>query len=238
MNVRKIYIDIGHGENGDMGAVNNELIEHKMNVVTANALKDRLIEHGFEVMIESGNQEITASARSANNFGADILLSCHYNAGGGDRGEVIYSWKNNSLELANVVATGLKNASQSEVRVYKSKPNSTNTAEYFGILRASNMPSVIIEPCFIDNAIDRQLADTIEEQAYIGYCIADAIAEVYGGEKEVEQWKIDIMNKAVGYELISANTHKPDEVATKWFMLAVIMNMLEKYILPLLNKSK
>lgn len=227
----KAYIECGHGEGGDPGAVNNELIEHQMTLVTGNALGQRLKELGWEVMIEQGNLEMTENARIANNFGADIYISVHYNAGGGERGEVIYSWENGALKLAEAVANGLYNSNQPNVKIYKSKANSSGTAEYFGSLRASNMPAVIIEPCFIDHSIDRTRADTKEEQEKIGYNIADALHLAYGGAiVPVEQWKIDIMNKGIKYGLISADAnHKPDETATKWFMIAVMCNLLEKY---------
>lgn len=74
----------------------------------------------------------------------------------------------------------MRNAGQTKVNLIKSKANSKGNAEYFGILRNANMPAVIIEPCFIDNALDRTLADTEEKQRKIGICIADAIALAYG----------------------------------------------------------
>ena len=48
---------------------------------------------------------------------------------------------------------------------------------------------------------------------------------------QVEPWKQQIMDKAVQYGLITPNTHNANDMASKWFMLAVIMNLLEKYIL-------
>ncbi len=200
----KIYIDIGHGEHGDPGAVSGRFVEHQMNIKVAHAFADQMKQHGWEVKIEQGNLEIGDSARVANNWGADLLLSFHFNAGGGDRGEVIYSWEFGALELANAVADGLKIAGQSAVRVYKSKANSSGTAEYFGILRVSKMPAVIVEPCFIDNPVDRQIADTDEELRDIGYCIADALAEYYGGEEmiyktlnDVPDWGKSLIKKLI-----------------------------------------
>ena len=227
----KFYIDIGHDENGDPGAINGGLIEHNMNMVTGSALAARLVKHGHIVKVESGDLDITASAKAANAWGADFILSQHYNAGGGDRGEVIYAWKNGSEKLANAVAMGLKNVGQTQVNVVKSKANSAGTAEYFGIIRTSTMPGVIIEPVFIDNIADRQLADTSEEQVQIGISIADAIASVYGSNLEeevvvVEQWKLDIIQNAKDAGLISQD-HNPDDPATKWFVLQVIMNALK-----------
>ena len=188
----KVYIDIGHGERGDPGAVSGSFVEHQMNIKVAHAFANRMQQHGWEVKVEQGNLEMGDSARAANNFGADLLLSFHFNAGGGDRGEVIYSWEPGALELANAVAEGIKRAGQTEVRVYKSKANSSGTAEYFGILRVSKMPAVIVEPCFIDNPVDRQIADTDEELKHIGYCIADALAEYYGGEEMIYKTLNDV----------------------------------------------
>ncbi len=177
----KIYIDKGHGEDGDPGACNDGLIERDMTIITGNALGKRLEEYGWGVVLEQGNLEITESANAANGCGADLCISVHYNAGGGDRGEVIHSWKSGAVELANAVAQGLKKAGQTKLKIIKCKANGKGTAEHFGILRTTKMPAVIVEPCFIDNAADRIIADTMEEQKNIGICIADALAEVYGG---------------------------------------------------------
>lgn len=176
----KIYIDIGHGGN-DPGATSGSFIEHQMNLVTGNSMADRLRQYGHTVKVEQGHLSLADSARAANAWGADLLLSDHKNAGGGNRGEVIYSWKADSLRLANAVAAGLKKAGQSEVRVYKSKANSSGTAEYFGILRMSTMPAVIIEHFFLDNTVDRLIGDTDDELKMLGICVADAIVSAYGG---------------------------------------------------------
>ena len=180
----KVYIDLGHGEkkkNGikDPGAVSGKFVEHDMNVVYGTALAERLREHGYNVKTEPGNLSITASAQTANSFGADLLISCHMNAGGGDRGEVIYSIRQGSKKLADAIVIGLKNAGQTVVKTY-TRMNDTGSADYYGILRIAKMPAVIIEPFFIDNVVDRQIGDTTEELKGIGVYIADAIASVYG----------------------------------------------------------
>jgi N-acetylmuramoyl-L-alanine amidase len=180
----KIYVEKGHAEPGkDPGAVNGNLVESEMNVVSAEAMTIRLRYHGAEVMLEDGMKTIEENAKAANAFGADIVLSQHYNGGGGDRGIAIYSIRDGSEKLADAVLAGLQVAGQTNLKKY-TKLNTAGTADYFGILRLVRCPAVIIEPCFIDNAADRQLADTIAEQKYIGECVADAIAEAYGFKKE------------------------------------------------------
>ena len=176
------YSDRGHDsiQGKDPGAVNKELREGSMNIVTAQAFHERIQMHGHRSKLETGDLSINASAAAANTWGADFCISWHENAGGGDRGEVIYSWDEKALALAKVVAVGLNNAGQTKVNVIKSKPNSAGTSEYFGMLRIPKMPAIIIEPAFIDNALDRQLVDTVEKQKMVGICVADAIGAVYG----------------------------------------------------------
>lgn len=179
------YCEEGHDLYGkDPGAVNKELREGTMNHITAKAFAQRIIAHGHDCKIESAfgkDLDINQNARAANTYGADYCISWHENAGNGDRGEVIYDYNPLSLPFANIAAVGLKNAGQTKVNCYKSPSLKSNpNKEFFGILRDSNMPAIIIEPCFIDNALDRQLADTEEEQMYIGTCVADAIAAAFG----------------------------------------------------------
>lgn len=47
------------------------------------------------------------------------------------------------------------------------------------------------------------------------------------GKKVAEQWKLDIIERAKKAGLITED-HDPDEVATKWFVLAVFLNYLGK----------
>ena len=47
------------------------------------------------------------------------------------------------------------------------------------------------------------------------------------GKKVAEQWKLDIIERAKKAGLITED-HDPDEVATKWFVLAVLLNYLGK----------
>lgn len=231
----RVYIDLGHGEKGksgfpDPGAVSGVFKEHDMNVVYGTALAERLREHGYNVKTEPGNLSITTSAQTANSFGADLLISCHMNAGGGDRGEVIYSIRKGSKELADAIVVGLKNAGQTVVKTF-TKTNDRGS-DYYGILRIARMPAVIVEPFFIDNAIDRQIGDTTEKLKKIGVYIADAIASVYGsnlkGSEEVPEWKQKLMDRAHSLGLIDKSLHKPDETASKWFVLAVILNLYDK----------
>ena len=43
----KVYVDIGHGERGDPGAVSGRFIEHQMNIKVAHAFADHMKQHGW-----------------------------------------------------------------------------------------------------------------------------------------------------------------------------------------------
>lgn len=59
---------------------------------------------------------------------------------------------------------------------------------------------------------------------------ADVQAEIDRQMKEgneVESWKTAIMAKAQNLGLIADGSHKPDDVATKWFVLQIAINVLK-----------
>lgn len=176
-----IYVDIGHSlvnGTGDPGAVATtngiKYVESNFNIRIGNRFAGRMRALGHTVVVEPGALTLQQSGAWANKIKADYLFSFHMNAAGGDRGEVYYSKEKGAKELADVVADVLKDIGQTVVRtIYK--PNSTNTAEYLGILRYSRMPAVLIEPCFIDNANDVKLLDTATEQLAFADKLAVAV---------------------------------------------------------------
>lgn len=89
-----------------------------------------------------------------------------------------YSAEPGVIKLVDAVSAGLQNAGQPVVKKEYRK-NSAGTAEYFGILRASKMPGIILEPCFIDNAADRELITTVNKQLFLASSVAAAIDREY-----------------------------------------------------------
>ncbi len=152
----KICIDPGHG-GADSGASNARLVEKDMTLVTARALALFLRAHGHQTLLthtgtlaSTVKLDVSARALLANNWGAGLLISCHYNAGGGDRAEVIRSAYKDTAQadkLAASILDKLKALGQSSGKIVTRK-NSAGNADYFGIIRLSNCPALIIEPCF------------------------------------------------------------------------------------------
>jgi N-acetylmuramoyl-L-alanine amidase len=174
----KVWVDAGHGGN-DPGASGFGLVEKNMTLVTAFAVKEELEAHGVEVGMTRTTDvyvDLSKRAQMANAWGADLFVSCHYNAGGGDGAEVIHSVSGGvSKSLAENIVNYIKKELGQNLRpnpVY-SRTNK-NGKDYYAVIRETKMPAVIVEPGFVDSN-DRLLFDTVEEQKKVGIAIAHGI---------------------------------------------------------------
>ena len=197
----KIFIDAGHGGT-DSGAVSGNLVEKNMNLICAKGAEMFLKKYGQEVKLSRTDDRylsLTERANLANEWGANIFLSCHFNAGGGKRGEVIHSINDgNGKILAETIAKSLKKHGQEEVRTYSKA--SSGGGDYFTVVAKTNMPAVIIEPCFIDSA-DKDFADTEDKQWNIGVEIAKGVLDYLKVSYEEEKMAELISVNDIVYEL-------------------------------------
>ncbi|OQB15695.1 MAG: Sporulation-specific N-acetylmuramoyl-L-alanine amidase [Firmicutes bacterium ADurb.Bin193] len=223
----KIFIDAGHGGK-DSGASNAGLIEKNMTLITAKSAAEYLRKYGCEVKLSRVNDiylSLTQRAKMANNWGADIFVSCHYNAGGGDRGETIHSvtYGKGTL-LAGAIGNALKAFGQSVIKQY-SKLATSGKGDYYTVISATNMPAVIVEPCFIDNEEDIKIADTEDEQAQVGVAIAKGILTFAGipSDEEVISVSEQIINT-----ICSRTGKSVDEVVEALAVLVGMVNVNEE----------
>jgi len=180
----KVMIDPGHGGK-DSGAVAFGLKEKDMNLVTAFAVRDELNRHGVQTNMTRTTDvfiELSQRARLANNWGADLFVSCHYNAGGGDGAEVIHSVVGGEGEkLADKILARIK--SELGQNFHGSNPSfsrrGSDGGDYHAVVRETHMTGVIVEPGFIDSS-DRILFDTEAEQRKSGIVIAHGILDLLG----------------------------------------------------------
>lgn len=178
----KVYLDPGHGGYDD-GAV-KYVTEDKVNLVMALACRDYLVANGVEVKMSRTTDtgtSITKMANAANAWGADLAVSIHNNAGGGDGFEAYYgigSDMNGSKGLAAAIEAEVKKIGQNS-RGLKTKKNSSG-ADYFGFIRLTKMPAVILEGAFVDNKKDAAQIDTIAEQQAFGVAYAKGILKKLG----------------------------------------------------------
>lgn len=172
----KIYINPGHS-NVDPGAVGYEK-ERDLNVRTAKFMNEHLLaNYVCETKVTDGKVNSTSTvAAEANNWGANLLVSIHNNAGGGDGYEaLVYSSKNKELGL--IFEKHVKAAGQNS-RGVKYRPE-------LNVLRLSKMAAILNEGAFVDNKKDIQDWNEDHELKKLGLAYAEAAAEFLKLEKKV-----------------------------------------------------
>lgn len=175
----KVYIGVGHG-GSDSGAV-KYLVEKDINLKMALACRDYLKSAGVDVKISrttDKDSSIAEKVTAANSWGADLALDIHNNAGGGDGAEVYHSIVGGTgKRLADNILSEFEKIGQN-VRGAKTKQE--NGTDYFGFIRRTDMPAVITEAVFVDNAADAAQADTDAECKMFGVAIAKGVLKTLG----------------------------------------------------------
>lgn len=180
---KKVFISAGHG-GSDSGSVGNGFKEKDLNLSIAMACGNYLKSKGIEVLMSRTKDEdddINQEARESNAFGPDLTVSIHNNAGGGDGAEAWYSIAGGVGKtcaeniLAEIVKIG-QNSRGAKTR------KGANGRDYYGFIRQTKAPAVIVECAFIDNATDIQIVDTEPERIAMGEAIARGILKTLGVE--------------------------------------------------------
>ena len=184
---KKVYIGVGHG-GSDPGAVANGIKEKDANLVIALACRDELARHGVEAKTSRVKDEadpLEQRIKECNAYGADLALDMHNNAGGGDGAEVYhYSGGGTSKTLAtNILAEVVKIGQNSRGAKVKL---GTDGRDYFGFIRQTNPPAVIVECAFLDNKKDVKIIDTAAEQKAMGVAIAKGVLKTLGIKWQAE----------------------------------------------------
>lgn len=178
----KVFLSAGHGGT-DSGAVANGMKEKNVNLHMMLACKKVLESCGVTVVCSRTKDELDPVAqevREANESGADIALSIHNNAGGGDGFEAFYHpTKPEGKKLAGLCEKYVKDFGQN------SRGIKDGSKLYF--IRKTKMPAVLVEGFFLDNATDKRIADTSTEWETFGVAYANAILEYFGITPTVER---------------------------------------------------
>lgn len=179
--MKKVFIGVGHG-GADSGAIGNGFYEKDLNLSIALACRDVLERHGVTVLMsrtKDENDTLTEEIKECNAFAPDLAIDIHNNAGGGDGVETFYYSKGGtSKTLAeNVLAEIVKIGQNS--RGAKNRLNSSGK-DYYGFIRETYAPAVIVECAFVDNKTDIQIIDTEAERKTMGVAIAKGILKTLG----------------------------------------------------------
>lgn len=179
--MKKVFIGVGHG-GSDPGAVVGSIYEKNMNLPIALACRDELERHGVAVLMSRERDEdesLSGKIQMANDFGADLALDIHNNAGGGDGAEVYHTYRGGTGKtLAENILIAVKALGQNS-RGAKFIKNAQGVDGYL-FIRNTWMPAVIVECAFLDNSKDFAVIDTPAERTAMGIAIAKGVLKTLG----------------------------------------------------------
>ena len=173
----KVFLSAGHGGK-DPGAVGNGLQEKDINLWIMSACAAYLESQGLSVVCSRTCDEddpVGEEVREANASGADIAVSFHNNAGGGDGSE---TWYYTNSEQSRYLANLLESASIALGQ--NSRGVKATTSLYF--LSKTYMNAALVETAFIDNSEDIEIVDTKEKAHVFGVAYGTAICKYFGIE--------------------------------------------------------
>lgn len=178
---KKVFLGVGHG-GSDPGATANGFKEKDLNLSIALACNSELVRHGVTVQMSRTKDEddtLTEEIKECNAFNPDLAIDIHNNAGGGDGAEAFYHYGGgDSKTLADNVLSEIVSIGQNS-RGAKIRKGSDGR-DYYGFIRETKAPAVIVECAFVDNATDIQIIDTVAEQKVMGVAIAKGILKTLG----------------------------------------------------------
>lgn len=247
----KIFIDPGHNYTGaDTGATGNGLREQDITFYIADQLRPILERCGFQVKLSrnevtdcvansSVNASLSTRCRMANDWGADLFVSVHCNAGGGT-GTETYCYQAG-------ISSGYKLAQAVQRRVVEAvglKDRGVKTNASLAVLRGTNMPAILVETAFIDRETDSNiLRSETGQQQYAeaiakGICDYTGVAYQGGGETVTEtkkfrdtagHWAEAHIQKLADYGVVNGDgggNFRPDEPITRAEAATMIANAL------------
>ncbi len=226
----KVFLGVGHG-GSDPGAVQH-VVEKEANLRMALACRDYLVANGIEVRMsreKDENDDLNEEIRECNKYNPDIAVDIHNNAGGGDGFEAYYHFGGGvGKALAENLEAEIIKIGQNS-RGCKTRKNSQGT-DYYGFIRLTKCPAVIVEGAFVDNKNDAAQIDTAEECKAFGEAYAKGILKTLGIEdiyiKPEKTEKTDVFYRVqVGAYDIKANAEKTQEKLKKDGYDAIIVEV-------------
>ena len=167
-----IVLDPGHGGIGTSGAgaIYPPYMEKALNMAIASQVKSELEGAGITTYLtRSGDVSLTLDQRAAyaKSVNADLLISIHFNSSGGHNLNGSEIWTSlYGTYYTTGYGVGSNIMQQLTGLGFMSKGVKTklgNSGDYYGIIRYGvglGIPTIIVEHCFMDNAIDRAILDS------------------------------------------------------------------------------
>lgn len=187
---KRVFLGIGHGGK-DPGAVANGFEEADLNLAIGLACQAELVRHGVIVGMsrtKDENDALTEEIKECNAFKPDMAVDIHNNAGGGDGAEAFHHHGGGvGKTLAVNILDEIVKVGQNS-RGAKTRKND-NGDDWYGFIRQTKAPAVIVECAFVDNKKDMQIIDTAAEQKAMGIAVAKGILNTLGIAYKAEATK-------------------------------------------------
>ena len=175
--IKRIFLDAGHGGK-DPGAVGFVREADKAKKVTLYQAAHLMENYVCEVYCDTTADSIRTVVARANNWGAHVFNSNHFNAGKGNGYEgLVYGPATRELAMImwkHVEKTGQNYHGEIEglsvSNVVKYRPD-------LGVLRLTNMDAILNEIAYVDNWEDIKDWDQDAELKIMGAALADGLAE-------------------------------------------------------------
>ena len=184
----KVFLSAGHG-GSDPGAVANGVKEKDLNLSIAKACRDFIMKHGVSVKMsreKDENDPLADEIRECNAFAPDLAVSIHNNAGGGDGAEVFHHHGGGKGKvLAENILAEIVKAGQNS-RGAKIRKNASGK-DYYGFIRETAAPAVIVECAFVDNAQDVKILASEAQKKAMGEAVAKGVLKTLGVEIQSER---------------------------------------------------
>ncbi len=179
----KVFIGVGHGGK-DPGAI-GYIVEKEYALKVALLVEKYLKENGVSCMLSRKTDTflgVNDKARMCNNYNPDLALDIHFNAGGGTGFEVYHSVVG---DTSKTLAENVENEVRKIInnRGVKTKSGNSGT-DFFGFIRETNAPAILIESVFVDNKSDTDFAKANYEKLAKAY--ADGILKTLGISNKIE----------------------------------------------------
>lgn len=166
LNSMLVYLDPGHGGT-ETGAYSGGIKEKDINLKVGLKIEKLLVSNGYDVVMSRKTDKFVSlsdRAQEANRLKADIFVSVHHNAFiGTSQGIETYAYNrlgNSNNPMSNNTKRSLESGKLSNA-VHHSLLNhsgainrGTRTAN-FHVIRETNMPAILMELGYMDNATER-----------------------------------------------------------------------------------
>lgn len=178
-----VIFDPGHG-GSDSGAVNGKLIEKNINLTVGLKLEIRMKKYpGINFKLTRNTDiylSLDARVKMINAGKADLAISQHINAGGGDGYEVFHSiYRGKGEVFANMLSKEFEGCQNPHGIGVKTKKLENANKDYYMLIRETTPPTVISEYAFLDNPKDNIIIDEDHELEEIASAFERAICKFF-----------------------------------------------------------